>query len=102
MTYERIPITRPYMPDEKSFMELAKKIWETRWLTHGGPLTEKLQEALCQRLKVPYAIVYANGHLALDCALKALGLQHGEAITTPFTYISTANALFINGLKTLF
>lgn len=102
MTYERIPITRPYMPDEKSFMELAKKIWETRWLTHGGPLTEKLQKALCERLKVPYAIVYANGHLALDCALKALGLQDGEAITTPFTYISTANALFMNGLKPVF
>ena len=97
-----IPITRPYMPDQKKFMDYANTIWETRWLTHGGPLVRELQSRLEKRLAVPHTVVYGNGHLALDCALKALDLRDGEAITTPFTYISTSNALAMNNLKPVY
>ena len=47
-------------------------------------------------------VVFANGHLALDCAMKALGIFDGEAITTPFTYLSTSHALAMNELKPVF
>ena len=97
-----IPITRPFMPDQARFTHYAQSLWDTRWLTHGGPLVTHLEESLRKRLDVPYVVVYANGHLALDCAFKALHLSDGEAITTPFTYISTANAQFMNGLKPVF
>lgn len=97
-----IPITRPYMPPQENFMRYAQRIWENRWLTHGGPLVGELQKQLKERLQVPGLIVFANGHLALDCALKALDVSDGEAITTPFTYISTSNALSMNGLEPVF
>lgn len=97
-----IPITRPFMPEKSSFMEYAQSIWDTRWLTHGGPLVSKLQEELARELKVPHVVTFANGHLALDCALKAMGLSDGEAITTPFTYISTSHAISMNGLKPVY
>lgn len=102
MSEIRFPITRPFMPEKDAFMRCAEKIWDNRWLTHGGPLTGELQTALCGKLKVPNTVVFANGHLALDCALKALDLHDGEAITTPFTYLSTTNALSMNGLKPVF
>lgn len=97
-----IPITRPYMPSPEDFMSYATRLWDTRWLTHGGPLVQELQQKLNERLRVPNTIVFSNGHMALDCALKALDLHDGEAITTPFTYISTANALAMNGLRPVF
>lgn len=97
-----IPITRPYMPTKEKFMEYAQRIWENRWLTHGGPLACDLQERLKERLKVPGAVVFANGHLALDCAFKALDIHDGEAITTPFTYISTSQAISMNGVNPVF
>lgn len=99
---EKILITRPYMPSPEEFMESVGTLWSTRWLTNGGPLVQELQEKLCEKLHVPNLVVFANGHLALDCALKALDLGAGEAITTPFTYISTANALAMNGLRPVF
>lgn len=99
---EVIPITRPYMPDPKTFSIFAKSLWDTRWLTHGGPLVKELQRELCHRLKVPNIVVFANGHLSLDCAIKALNLHDGEVITTPFTYISTSNALIMNRLRPVF
>ena len=102
MSEIKYPITRPFMPDQVAFMRYAGQIWDNRWLTHGGPLTERFQTELCGKLKVPNTVVFANGHLALDCALKALGLHDGEAITTPFTYLSTTNALSMNGLTPVF
>lgn len=97
-----IPITRPFLPKQELFMRYAQSIWDTRWLTHGGPLVEKLQMELSRELAVPHVVAFANGHLALDCAMKALDLHDGEAITTPFTYISTSHALSMNGLKPVY
>ncbi len=99
---QAIPITRPYMPEKDSFMRWADSLWQTRWLTHNGPLVEKLQNELKERLQVDNCVVFANGHLALDCAMKALGIFDGEAITTPFTYLSTSHALAMNELKPVF
>lgn len=99
---EDIPVIRPYMPDMERFLVYAREIWAGRWLTNGGPLVRKLQTELAETLKVEHAVVFANGHLALDSALKALNLCDGEAITTPYTYLSTANALHMNGLKPVF
>ena len=45
--------------------------------------------------------VVNNGTTALILALKALQLS-GEVITTPFTHISTAQAIIWNGLKPVF
>jgi dTDP-4-amino-4,6-dideoxygalactose transaminase len=42
-----------------------------------------------------------NGHLALECILETLGVE-GEAITTPFTFVSTTNALVRAGVKPVF
>ncbi len=99
---QAIPITRPYMPEKAAFMRWADSLWQTRWLTHNGPLVEALQDKLKECLKVKNCVVFANGHLALDCAMKALGISDGEAITTPFTYLSTSHALAMNGLKPVF
>lgn len=90
------------MPEKISFMRWADSLWETRWLTHNGPLVEKLQNKLKEYLKVENCVVFANGHLSLDCAIKALDIRDGEAITTPFTYLSTSHALSMNGLKPIF
>lgn len=97
-----IPITRPFMPEPERVMAYARSLWDTRWLTHGGPLTQQLEIKLQEYLAVDDLVVFANGHLALDCAMKALGLCDGEAITTPFTYLSTSHALSMNGLKPVY
>lgn len=97
-----IPITRPYMPEQERFLSFAKSLWDTRWLTHGGPLVQRLEKELQNKLGIANLVVFANGHLALDSAFKAMGLCDGEAITTPFTYLSTSHAMTMNGLKPVY
>lgn len=61
-------------------------------------VTTAFEEAFCERLDVPHAIAVCNGTAALIAALWSLDLEPGdEVITTPFTFLATANAIVIAG-----
>lgn len=50
-----------------------------------------------------YAVSLANGTLALDCALKALGIASGdEVIVTPRTFLASASCIVNAGAKPVF
>ncbi|MBO4539613.1 MAG: DegT/DnrJ/EryC1/StrS family aminotransferase, partial [Clostridia bacterium] len=74
------------------YCEEIKSIWESVHLTNMGPIHNRLLGQVKDYLKVDNIEFFVNGHLALYCALKAMGLQ-GEIITTPFTFASTTNAI---------
>lgn len=100
---KRIEVTRPYLPPIEEFMDMIGGIWENRWLSNFGPLHQRLQDALATYLGVPYVSLFINGHYALEVALQSLDLpQGGEVITTPFTFISTTQAILRSGLKPVF
>lgn len=96
-----ILVTQPILPDLVAYTSRIQTVWDNHWLTNGGPLVQELETRLKVQLDVDNAVVYANGHLALDCALRSLGLS-GEVITTPFTFLSTVHAIIMNGLKPVF
>lgn len=96
-----INVTRSSMPSYEEYCEEIKSIWDSRWLTNMGPIHNKLKDQLKDYLKVSNIELFVNGHLALYCAIKALGLK-GEIITTPFTFASTANAIVQAGCTPIF
>ena len=96
-----INVTRSSMPSYEEYCEEIKSIWDSRWLTNMGPVHNRLKEQLKGYLKVENIELFVNGHLALYCAIKALGLQ-GEIITTPFTFASTTNAIIQAGCTPVF
>ncbi len=99
----RIMVTRPSMPDYGEYCEEIRDLWESRWLTNMGTKHEQLQRALEARLGCPHVVLHANGHLALENAIAALGLPRGaEVITTPLTFASTTHAIARNGLTPVF
>ena len=98
---ESIQVTKPFLPPYNEYIEKIKTIWDTNWLTNNGPLHRELEEKIARYLKAPNSTLFTNGHLALDIAIKALGLT-GEVITTPFTFASTTHAIVANGLTPVF
>jgi len=96
-----ILVTRPYLPPKEEFDRLTREIWNNRWLTNNGPLLERFEKALSGYLGLSGTALVANGHMALDIAIKSLKLQ-GEVITTPFTFASTTHVLVQNHLTPVF
>ena len=100
-TNKRINVVMPSMPPYEEYCEEIKDLWATRILTHSGPKHELLKERLKDYLKVNNMCLFANGHLALEIVIEALGLT-GEIITTPFTFASTTQAIVRNHLTPVF
>lgn len=101
MKKQPIFVTQPVMPDLDRFVVELEKIWQTKILTNGGPLHQKFEEELCEYLEVEYISLFSNATIALITALKVLGLS-GEIITTPYSFVATANAITWNNIKPVF
>jgi len=97
----RIENTKPFMPPFEEYIKEIESVWESAWLTNMGRKHQELTELLCDFLSVSAVSLFANGHLALECAIKALDIK-GEVITTPFTFVSTTHAIVRNGLIPVF
>jgi len=76
------------LPPLEEYVEYLKRIWSNRWLTNDGELVKLLEGELKDYLGIKQLSLLSNGTLALQIALKALGLR-GEVITTPFTFAAT-------------
>ena len=97
-----INVTRSSMPPFEEYCEEIRELWDSHWLTNMGSKHQQLERELKQFLGCGELALFTNGHLALDSILRAMQLGEGEVITTPLTFISTANAIAMNGLKPVF
>ena len=96
-----IYVTQPLLPPLEEFLPYLEQIWESKWLTNGGPFHQELEKKLADYLGVEHLALFANGTLALVTALQALRIT-GEVITTPFSFVATAHSLLWNGIKPVF
>ncbi|MBR3928531.1 MAG: DegT/DnrJ/EryC1/StrS family aminotransferase [Clostridia bacterium] len=97
-------VTRSSMPSFEEYIEEIRPIFESRILTNMGPIYKKFQHQMLEYLDVPYLSLFVNGHMALEMAIQAMGLNQpgGEVITTPFTFVSTTHSIVRNGLTPVF
>lgn len=68
-----------------------------------GPKVKEFEEKFAKFIGTKYAIATSSGTTALEVALRAHGIGAGdEVITTPFTFIASANAILFCGAKPVF
>lgn len=96
-----IQVTRTYMPPASEYQAYLTEIWERGWVTNHGPLVTGLEEKLREILDVPHLYFLSNGTVALQIAIKALGLS-GEIITSPFSYVATTSSIVWENCRPVF
>lgn len=95
----KINVTRSSLPPFEEYCKEISSLWETRWLTNHGEKYSTLCEMIKDYLGCDNVVLYSNGHAALENAIAIYNFPKGsEIITTPFTFVSTANAIVRNGL----
>lgn len=101
MSNSLITVTKPALPPLSEFNQYLERMWQSQILTNNGPMHQELEQQLCAHLGVPYICLFNNATIALLVAFKALELT-GEVITTPFTFVATAETLLWNQLTPVF
>ena len=97
---ERIPVTKPLTGREEE--EAAAEVIRSGWLTQG-PRTAEFERTVAAYVGTATAVATTNCTAALILALEAVGVGPGdEVVTTPYSFIATANAIVARGAKPVF
>lgn len=96
----KFPYARPNVTKED--IKAVTSAMKNQYLT-GGKVINIFEKKLSQFFNVKNTIVCNSGTAALHLIYKSLGLSKGDAIlTTPITFIATANAAKMCGAKVYF
>jgi perosamine synthetase len=87
-----IPVNEPLLNgNEKKYLQ---QCIDTGWISSEGPFVKEFEEKFASRVGRKYGIAVANGSVALDAAIVALGIGIGDEVILPaFTIISCAAAI---------
>lgn len=88
-----IYVTKSFLPPLAEYNKYVEQIYARGILTNCGPLALELEAKLKDFLQVDDFRYVSNGTIALQLALKALGIEEGEIITTPFSYVATTSSI---------
>jgi len=93
-----IPVNEPLLDgNEKKY--LAECI-ESRWISSEGPFVKRFEKDFADTVGRKFGISVANGSVALDVAITALGIGPGDEVIMPtFTIISCAASIVRAGAK---
>jgi len=95
-----IPYQKQFIDEDdiEAVVDILKKDFITR-----GPKTREFEEKIAQYVGAKYAVVVSNGTAGLHLACLAVGLGEGdELITTPLTFLASANCALYCGAKVVF
>ena len=95
-----ISIAKPLIGDEEKNAVL--EVLDSGMLAQG-PRVKAFEEAFAEMCGVRHAVATSSGTTALHISLLAHGIGPGdEVITTPFTFIASANAILYVGARPVF
>lgn len=95
-----IPYGHQSVDDED--IQAVVKVLKGDWLTQG-PMVDAFEKAVARYVGIEHAVSFSSGTAALHAAYFAAGIGPGdEIVTTPFTFVATANAALYLGAKPVF
>jgi perosamine synthetase len=95
-----IPLSRPFITEREE--ELVLEVLRSGRLALG-PMIDRFERALAERVGAPYVAAVSSGTAGLHLCVRLAGLGHGdEAITSPFSFVASANCIVYEGAAPVF
>lgn len=96
----QIPLANPDITDHER--RAVSDVLKTPNLSLGPKLPE-FEEIIATYTGVKHAVAMSSGTAVLHCIVNALGIGTGDyVLTTPFSFIATANCLLFEGAEPIF
>jgi perosamine synthetase len=91
----RVPLSRPYLDEREE--ELVLEVLRSGRLSLG-PAIERFEELIAERVGAPYAAAVSSGTAGLHILCHNAGVGPGdEVITSPVSFVATANCFIVEG-----
>jgi perosamine synthetase len=97
---QAIPLARPVLGEmeEQAVLEVLRS-----GQLSLGPKVEEFERLFAARVGAPRASAVSSGTAGLHLALRAVGVKAGdEVITSPFSFVASANAILYEGATPVF
>jgi perosamine synthetase len=95
-----IPISAPWLGEREE--ELAVEVLRSGRLSLG-PMIDRFESALAECVGAEHVAAVSSGTAGLHLAVRLAGLGAGdEVITTPFSFVASANAILYEGATPVF
>ncbi len=95
-----IPLSSPDITHKE--VEIINKVLATPFLSIG-PEIKNFEKKMAGYIGTKYAIAVNSGTSGLHLCIKSLGIKDGdEVITTPFSFIASANSILFERAKPIF
>jgi perosamine synthetase len=97
---ELIPLSAPWLGEREE--ELALEALRSGWLSLG-PMVDRFEEALAELLGAGRVAAVSSGTAGLHLAVRLAGVGAGdEVVTTPFSFVASANCVLYEGATPVF
>jgi perosamine synthetase len=95
-----IPLARPWIGEREE--ELVLEVLRSGQLSLG-PTIDRFEQLVAERVGAPQAVAVSSGTAGLHLLARAAGLGPGdEAITSPISFVSSANCFIFEGATPVF
>jgi perosamine synthetase len=95
-----IPLSRPYLDEREE--ELVLEVLRSGRLSLG-PAIDRFEELAAERAGAPYAAAVSSGTAGLHLLCRMAGIGPGdEVITSPFSFVASANCFLFEGATPVF
>jgi dTDP-4-amino-4,6-dideoxygalactose transaminase len=71
---EAIHVGRPNLGNRALFLSYVEQILDSEWLTNNGSMVQEFERRIAEHVGAKHCIAMCNGTLALEIAIRALGL----------------------------
>jgi perosamine synthetase len=101
MTIDFIPVNTPLIT--KTDIAAVEECLAQGWISGEGPIVEKFERVVAENSGRQFGVAVANGTLAIDLAIEAIGISKGDEVLLPsFTIISCISYLLRIGAVPVF
>jgi dTDP-4-amino-4,6-dideoxygalactose transaminase len=97
-----LKVNETILPDKNKLFDYFSQVYSNGQVTNNSLFVGKLEKLIANYTNSKFVIATSSGTMALHLALKSLGQNYGEIVTTPLSFIASTSSILWENFKPVF